>query len=539
MKFELADVIRLGMIQARKNQNVALECEYQTLLARLAEDQFNIAVVGQFNRGKTSLMNAVLGTDCLPTGIVPLTSAITVVRYGSKERLLIHFQGSRLRTEAVISELPAYVTQTGNPGNTRKVQYAEVQLPVEILRRGFFFVDTPGLGSAIEANTQTTQRFLPEMDALVFITSFESPLSSEELAFLDRARQQFRRIFFVVNKADLVSLHARQQVLQFVRDRLIAVGCDINLLPVSATDALRAKLSGDGELLEQSGLPRFEQELVDFLMTDKASAFLVRMCDRLSSNLEMQGRNSGTPELVSRTQQMRERLVSGSQYLKTAGRIHAVPQDSFPPLKHCILCSKAVEQVFAFLSRYQYELSINEQEQHKHANGGGFCRLHTWQYATLASPRGICTAYPVLLQTFAQELQKVAAEADTPPEMSAQIGELLVDSKGCKVCQMQAAAEESATLEIISADGAGASPTLCIPHLRLVLGRMTEGNRARELIQRTAMLCERTAENMQRFVLKQDALRRDLVDDDERLAYEQALVLAAGHRRAATTWETK
>jgi hypothetical protein len=110
-----------------------------------------LLVVGRFSRGKTSLMNAVLGTDRLRTGIRPLTSVITTVSYGSTEKAVIHYAGFNIPQEVRLAELP----QEGNSGNRRNVRIADVQLPAELLRRGFHFVDTPGLGSPIIQNTRT------------------------------------------------------------------------------------------------------------------------------------------------------------------------------------------------------------------------------------------------------------------------------------------------------------------------------------------------------------------------------------------------
>ena len=167
VKFELAEVIRSGQLvvsESEKNSNKRYEAErpWHDLLTRLAEDRFTVVVAGRFSRGKSSLMNAVLGLDRLPTGIVPLTSVITYVRYGTSERVLLNYERTRLRGEATLQELPDYVTEKGNPGNVKRIHSAEIQLPAEILRRGFFFVDTPGLGSAIFENTKTTERFIPE-----------------------------------------------------------------------------------------------------------------------------------------------------------------------------------------------------------------------------------------------------------------------------------------------------------------------------------------------------------------------------------------
>ncbi len=179
-KFAIADILRsIALLGPRYKREWAIE----ELLARLAEDRFNLVVVGRFRRGKSSLMNAILGTDRLPTGIVPLTSVITTVAYGSTEQVVLKYHGRILEQEVPIADLPLYITQQGNPANVRGLRMVQVQLPAEFLRRGFYFVDTPGLGSAIEENTRTMESFLPEADALLLVTSFESPLRSEGAKF--------------------------------------------------------------------------------------------------------------------------------------------------------------------------------------------------------------------------------------------------------------------------------------------------------------------------------------------------------------------
>ncbi len=80
----------------------------QELLVQLAEDRFNPAAVGQFKRGKSTLMNAVIGRDLLPTGLLPLTSAITTLCYGSKERALLQRKGWAWEQEVSLAELPSF-----------------------------------------------------------------------------------------------------------------------------------------------------------------------------------------------------------------------------------------------------------------------------------------------------------------------------------------------------------------------------------------------------------------------------------------------
>lgn len=125
--------------------------------------------------------------------------------------------------EIPLEALPQYVTQQGNPGNVKGIKDAEVQLPAEFLRRGFHFVDTPGLGSAIEENTRTTESFLPEADAFLLVTSYESPLSDEEVRFFRAAASSPRRIFMVVNKQDTVRDRERADALDYLQQKLDAM----------------------------------------------------------------------------------------------------------------------------------------------------------------------------------------------------------------------------------------------------------------------------------------------------------------------------
>jgi GTP-binding protein EngB required for normal cell division len=293
VKFELAELIRSGELVAtgpftvqekdpNKRWNAAQP--FRDLLTRLADDRFTIVVAGRFNRGKSSLMNAVLGVDRLPTWVVPLTSVITYVRYGTSERVLLDYYGSGLRGEARLEELPELVTEKGNPGNVKRIRAAEIQLPSEILRRGFFFVDTPGLGSAIFENSQTTERFIPEIDVLILVTSYESPLTEDEIRFLRQASASVRAVFVVVNKQDTVSPETRHEVLDYVAKTSQGVlnGGLSKPFSVSARDGLTAKQANDMEGLRSSGILDFEEELIHFLTAERSRLFLSAMFDRAS-----------------------------------------------------------------------------------------------------------------------------------------------------------------------------------------------------------------------------------------------------------------
>jgi hypothetical protein len=189
LKLDLAAIVRSLLYTAERLKDDISIHDCRRVLARLAEDRFNLAIVGQFSRGKSSLMNALLGSERLPTGILPLTSVITTVTYGETEKVLLQREGWTFPQEIRLDQLAEYVTQGRNPGNEKRVVLAEVRLPNELLRLGVHFVDTPGIASAIAENTKTTRQFLPEADAAVLVTSFESPMTEAEVAFLQEVRE--------------------------------------------------------------------------------------------------------------------------------------------------------------------------------------------------------------------------------------------------------------------------------------------------------------------------------------------------------------
>jgi len=280
-KQEVAKLLRsaLDLIRSRGDEQRVARC--QALLAKLAEDRFNLVVLGQFKRGKSSLMNAIIGRPLLPTGLLPLTSVVTALRFGPAERLVLTRDNS-WRQEAPISALAEYVTERGNPGNIKKIDTAYVELPVSLLRRGLHFVDTPGVGSIHEQNTATTYTFLPQCDAALFVTSVDTPLSELEVDFLRTVRQHARKVFFIVNKTDLLAAEEREEVLSFIREGLreAAGGEEVRLFPVSSREALEAKQTGDQARYQRSGLRELEDALGTFLVKEKSRALLVSLLDR-------------------------------------------------------------------------------------------------------------------------------------------------------------------------------------------------------------------------------------------------------------------
>lgn len=203
--------------------------------ARIAEDRFNLVLLGEFKRGKSTLINALLGRDVLPTGVVPLTSVVTTIAAGNRDSLWISFRDGR-HEERPVAELADYVTESRDPGNGRCVELARVELDHELLRGGLELVDTPGIGSIHPHNTETARGFLPRVDAALCVLDAGQPLSEAERGLFSEAAERVPRLLFVVNKIDHLDLADRQVAVEFVhsalRDLLGAI--DTELFAVSA-----------------------------------------------------------------------------------------------------------------------------------------------------------------------------------------------------------------------------------------------------------------------------------------------------------------
>jgi small GTP-binding protein len=292
-RLELGDMIRAALHVARARRDEPAGTRARQLLARLAEDRLVLAVVGQFSRGKSTLMNAILGGAYLPTGALPMTSVITTVSYGSTPRAMVRRRGHRLAMETPLTDLSRFIAQSSPQRAELQVVSVDIEVPAEVLRRGFTFVDTPGIGSAIDVNTATTKRFLPQADAVIFVTGFDSALTASEVEFLGEARQHVKKLFLVVNKRDLVSAHVAEEVVQFVRRRLqddLRLG-EVRLFALSALQALQARIEADDERFAASGLPALEAALVQFLMTEKATLFLHTLAARAERLVASQRRD--------------------------------------------------------------------------------------------------------------------------------------------------------------------------------------------------------------------------------------------------------
>jgi len=186
----------------------------RALAARVSEGRFYLACIGQFKRGKSTLINALIGEPVLPVGFIPVTAVPTVIRFGAHPRARVQARDGSWQ-EIAVSDLNQYVSEEHNPENAKGVTGVEVFVPSALLSTGMCLVDTPGLGSVFTGNTAATQAFIPHIDAALVVVGADPPLAGEELALVEAVGRQVQNLILVLNKADRTTDAEREAAVGF------------------------------------------------------------------------------------------------------------------------------------------------------------------------------------------------------------------------------------------------------------------------------------------------------------------------------------
>jgi predicted GTPase len=211
-------LLRLAQLADELSSEPVAE-EARELAERVSEGRFYVACVGQFKRGKSTLLNALIGHEVVPTGFVPVTAVPTVIRFGEQLCARVRMRDGSWR-DIDLPELKQYVTEGLNPENSKGVEGAEVFVPSPLLSSGMCFVDTPGLGSVWTGNTATTQAFIPHIDAALVVIGADPPIAGEELMLVEAVGKQVQDLILVINKADRTTDPERAAAAKFTREIL-------------------------------------------------------------------------------------------------------------------------------------------------------------------------------------------------------------------------------------------------------------------------------------------------------------------------------
>ena len=207
------------------------------LLDRLDAARLRVLVAGEAKRGKSTLINALLGRDVLPSGVTPLTAVATTVRYGNDPRAEAVFLDGH-EEKYPLTALADLVTERGNSRNRRRIAGVTVYLDEPLLAAGAELVDTPGTGSVFEWDTAAAHEALQSMDAAVFVLTADPPVSASERDLLARVAGLSVLTFAVLNKVDHLDEPGVAEALEFTRAVLSESGYAGKVYPMSARAAL-------------------------------------------------------------------------------------------------------------------------------------------------------------------------------------------------------------------------------------------------------------------------------------------------------------
>jgi GTPase SAR1 family protein len=253
---------------------------------RVASDTFRVLVAGEFNAGKSTTINAMLGQLVLPSGATPTTAVLSVVRWGDEARAYLYEtdreSGTGLNSTPLpidVTELGAYVTVGASDGTVNKWGLAEIYWPLEFCRRGVEIVDSPGLNDSAE-HSQITFDYVNKADAVVFVFSALQALTETERRVVDQQLRLFSHdnMFCLVNRINQVEeADEAAAVVNDLRTRLKeywAVG-ENRVFFVNSKGALRGRADGQPALVEASGMLAFERSLEQFLATERGRVKIV------------------------------------------------------------------------------------------------------------------------------------------------------------------------------------------------------------------------------------------------------------------------
>jgi GTP-binding protein EngB required for normal cell division len=201
-------------------QLISLNRQLEAARTLLEENPpIDVAVMGQFKAGKSSFLNSLLGQSVLPVGAIPVTTAITRLQYGHKERAFVrHFDG-RI-TEVPLTDIAEFTSEAKNPGNDKNVAIVDIELPAMQKYSGLRLVDTPGLGSVYKYHQSISEHWLPAVGTALLAVSSDRPLSEHDLELIRELTTHTPNIILLLTKADILSPNQQKEVVSFFKQTL-------------------------------------------------------------------------------------------------------------------------------------------------------------------------------------------------------------------------------------------------------------------------------------------------------------------------------
>lgn len=245
--------------------------------------RMSVVVLGEFNHGKSTVVNALLGEEILPTGITPTTAVITHLVYGDEPRAEIQAPRDGGRTAVAYEKMGAAIKHEEDAGG--EPEYVEIQYPNELLADSLVLVDTPGVNDISRQKVEITYGYVPKADVILYVLDATQVLKKSEVTFIkDRLLKANRdRIIFVLGKTDALSAEDLREVEAYARERLTALIGPVELFAFSGREALKAQQDGTPP---PAAFSDFRAYLLGFLRKNKA---LILVDSALGSGLRIAG----------------------------------------------------------------------------------------------------------------------------------------------------------------------------------------------------------------------------------------------------------
>lgn len=336
----LKELAKQAMYIGEKYEDEGSVSGLKGLMKDIEEDSFQLIVVGEFSRGKSTLVNAILGRDVLPSDYNPTTIMLNVIRNSNDgEHYIIHYRDETVK-EISKEEFKGIVAKTEDLGDNfadilnnstqeakRKleVNYAEIRIENEFGKMGVDVVDTPGINDIDKTREEITFNYIPRSDAAVVVCSAIQQLTSTEYKFIkdQLVDNQITKIFVAVGYAD--TLHTedeRQRVKDLFEKGLEGIVPSERIFLVSSLHALKYKLQQQGKVYktpidnyEKTGFGVFEDEILKYLVNEKGNIKINNYKNRLAGiivgmitgtmNLRIQATNMSRDDLMREIARLR------------------------------------------------------------------------------------------------------------------------------------------------------------------------------------------------------------------------------------------
>lgn len=294
-------------------QSLAREV-FQERLPSLDRGKVTLVVLGEFNHGKSTVVNALLGDDVLPVGITPTTAVITHLVYGDEPTVTIKPPHDEDSYEINYEKMETAVRESGEEGH--EPEYVEIAYPNDVLANSLVLVDTPGVNDISRQKVEITYGYVPRADVILYVLDATQVLKKSEVTFIrDRLLKANRdRIIFVLNKVDALSPEDVAEVEQYARERLEALIGPVELFAFSGRLALQAQKQNtplpQPFVDFQTYLMGFLNEQRAYIILDSALAGGLRVSGLLRQNLAIkrQGYRMEKEELDRRIEAVRAKL---------------------------------------------------------------------------------------------------------------------------------------------------------------------------------------------------------------------------------------